>query len=678
MRHNRHVPALGRLLAATICTLLWAGTSWAQGDAGIRSVFSAGAGNRALALGSAYAAIADDPSAMVWNPGGLGLVSRQMLAASYSSLYLGFSEQYAAWVLPSWRFGTFGVCFQQFSVDGIEVRDDRNFRVGGDAAESQTQLSFAYGRRFGTDWSLGTALKVRRQSLAGYADTGFGIDAGVVVRPARALGLRTAWAERVSAGLTVHNALEPAIRLDEVSVPDPATVRMGLSYWLPIQARNTLLVATDLEKTSDMDVRLHVGVEARLHGALALRGGYNGLRTTTGMGVQWRDLNFDYVFENNRIEDVHRLGAAFQFGMSVDASRLAAQRAAEDAIEVRLAAEFEHRHAEQIATVLRQAEAARHAQEYDEALDLVSTVRVLDPLNREGLELEVACHRDRAQRLEQQGAYAEAALAYRSAIELQPGEATATAGEVRCRNLSDRTAARTQEIRQRFAASIDAFSAEDFATARRGFREILELNPDDAEAGRMLERTENAIRRRTLAHLELANRLVRDGVLREAENLVVEVRALDPDAKGLDALARRLRAARRAEAAAKTSEPGSGPAAGPAPPAPSPSTVERRAEIADLYKRGLAARQEGRDADAVRYWELVWSFDPDYERVREHLRREYTTRGMERFARGDLNDAIQQWQSALRVDPNDERVLAYLSRAQEQLARTRQILGGGD
>ena len=74
----------------------------------------------------------------------------------------------------------------------------------------------------------------------------------------------------------------------------------------------------------------------------------------------------------------------------------------------------------------------------------------------------------------------------------------------------------------------------------------------------------------------------------------------------------------------------------------------------------------------------MWSFDPNYERVREHLRREYTTRGMELFADGDLNDAIQQWQNALRVDPSDERVLAYLSRAQEQLARARQILGEGD
>jgi hypothetical protein len=33
------------------------------------------------------------------------------------------------------------------------------------------------------------------------------------------------------------------------------------------------------------------------------------------------------------------------------------------------------------------------------------------------------------------------------------------------------------------------------------------------------------------------------------------------------------------------------------------------------------------------------------------------------------------WEEALRVDPNDERVHGYLTRAREQIARTRQILG---
>lgn len=661
-------------LAAAMWALPCAG--WTQGDAGIRSVFATGAGNRALALGGAYTAVADDASAALWNPGGLGLVPRRTLAASYASMFLGFSEQYASFVFPNWRLGTFGVAFQQFSVDGIEVRDERNFLIGRDESEGQTQFSFAYGRRVGADWSVGAAVKLRRHSLAGFSDTGFGVDAGVLLHPARALGVRGAWADRMVAGVTLQNVLEPTIRLDQASVPDPPTARLGVSYWLPIRTRNVLLVATDLEKTSDMDTRIHVGVEARLRGTLALRAGYDGLKTTAGTGIRWRDVSFDYAYENNRLEDVHRVGASFRYGMSVEESRLAAQRAVEAAIETRLAEEFERRQAEQISALVARVETARDERRYDEALELVGTARVLAPQEDRLTGLEAACHREHAQQLEEQGHFAEAALAYRDALAVRPGDSVAAAGEARCRNLSDRSAERSQEIGERFARAFDAFSAEDFTAARRGFVEILELSPGDSEAARMLERTQAAIQRRTAAHLQLAERLLHDGVLEEAENLVDRTRQLDPNARGLDALERRIQAAQRERLGASGANGDSRKTAGAH--ASRSDSPERRAEIEDLYQRGLAALQDGRGREAVRYWELVWSFDPDYERVREHLRREYTTQGMELFARGNLNDAIQQWQNALRVDPSDPRALAYLSRAQEQLARTRQILGEGD
>jgi cytochrome c-type biogenesis protein CcmH/NrfG len=50
-------------------------------------------------------------------------------------------------------------------------------------------------------------------------------------------------------------------------------------------------------------------------------------------------------------------------------------------------------------------------------------------------------------------------------------------------------------------------------------------------------------------------------------------------------------------------------------------------------------------------------------------------RGMDSFSTGDLPAAIAVWQKALTVDPSDQKVVGYLTRAQEQLARTREILG---
>ena len=84
---------------------------------------------------------------------------------------------------------------------------------------------------------------------------------------------------------------------------------------------------------------------------------------------------------------------------------------------------------------------------------------------------------------------------------------------------------------------------------------------------------------------------------------------------------------------------------------------------------------EERPDDALRYWELVWLADPDYQNVAEFLKREYLLRGLDAFSRGQLDDAIGLWESALNVDPDDEKTLGYLARAREQAARTREILG---
>ena len=84
---------------------------------------------------------------------------------------------------------------------------------------------------------------------------------------------------------------------------------------------------------------------------------------------------------------------------------------------------------------------------------------------------------------------------------------------------------------------------------------------------------------------------------------------------------------------------------------------------------------ENRDQDAIRYFELAWSIDPDYQRVTNHLKREYLILGMEYFTEGEHHKAMEQWEKALRVDPTDKRVIGYLTRAKEKESRTRQILG---
>jgi tetratricopeptide (TPR) repeat protein len=289
------------------------------------------------------------------------------------------------------------------------------------------------------------------------------------------------------------------------------------------------------------------------------------------------------------------------------------------------------------------------------------------------------CLADKARSLESAQDFAGASLVWERAHAGAPSDTVAAAGVERCRAESDRRARRNDEIRALFGSAMDAFASEDLAAARAGFRAVLSRQPGDAEAARMLSRTEQAIARRIETLVGQAMRAVRSGAWDAAQESIADAQALDRNALGVaqaaQSLARAREAtdalnARRLVARADTARV----AARPVAPA-APRLSDR--EVEDLYQHGLAALRAQRADDALRYWELVWSARPDYREVAGYLKREYLTRGMEAFAAGRLDDATAQWERVLRVDPTDERARGYLARAQEQRARSREILGGG-
>src|SRR5258705_9818269 len=132
-------------VAPVVLALIALASSRALGDdAGTRSIFANGAGNRALGMGSAFVAVADDASATVWNPGGLGFAPRLQIAAAYTNYYdLGLSETFVGATAPSWRWGAAGMSLRHFGADGVERRDDRNVLIPGQGNDSENELALA-------------------------------------------------------------------------------------------------------------------------------------------------------------------------------------------------------------------------------------------------------------------------------------------------------------------------------------------------------------------------------------------------------------------------------------------------------------------------------------------------------------------------------------------------------
>ena len=83
-----------RLAVATLACLVAS-----PGKAGISTQVPIGP--RAIALGGAYSALADDASAIFWNPAGLAGIGHQEIAGSYANLYAAdIKDSYLAFVLP--------------------------------------------------------------------------------------------------------------------------------------------------------------------------------------------------------------------------------------------------------------------------------------------------------------------------------------------------------------------------------------------------------------------------------------------------------------------------------------------------------------------------------------------------------------------------------------------------
>jgi tetratricopeptide (TPR) repeat protein len=262
-------------------------------------LFESGVSARALGMGSAFTAVADDASSLYYNPAGLGLISGRRLEAMHASLYGGAAFDYLGYGqnLPRTE-GGWGVEVLRLSIGGIEVRDANDNQTG-----TIGYSDLGVGAGFGLadvlidDLSLGVGFKGESRSLASVSSRLFGIDAGAQYGPF--------WNEKITAGLTLTNLASVA----QGDTSDKLTpgARLGAAY----QVAPPFLLAADISQTGD----LRAGAEYR-YNAFALRGGWTSGGPTFGGGVLIQDaLAFDVaVLDSPTLGVSERISLGYRFG----------------------------------------------------------------------------------------------------------------------------------------------------------------------------------------------------------------------------------------------------------------------------------------------------------------------------------------------------------------------------
>jgi hypothetical protein len=315
-------------------------------------VYAIGVGARPLGMGGAYVAMAEESSAVYWNPAGLSNIKhidlaivQQGKAGLSSSLKLnevGSEYLYLSGALSVPGLGSFGAGFLRFGVKGIDqVNVDANGEPsldseGGPVVQNQfstEDLGFqiGYGKLLTKGLRAGLGVKILSGGTKGLTTPGgdakysdYGIDLGLIANTGE-------WASSLDGlnfGLTMHDIYNSGVKwtyggtstTDEVKT----NFRLGLAYAPPMsflkknQSRWSLLV--DMETKYSPVNLLHYGTEFWYRETLAVRagarsfmGGEQATEVSVGASVRFLFLSVDYAYINYELTPMQYLSMGLTF-----------------------------------------------------------------------------------------------------------------------------------------------------------------------------------------------------------------------------------------------------------------------------------------------------------------------------------------------------------------------------
>src|SRR3989339_1928545 len=148
------------------------------------SFLKLGAGSRAVSMGNSFAAVADDATALYWNPAGLAQLKYREVTISHNESFENIRHDFAAYAAPMFG-GTAGVAlYGLYTPKDIERRTGLNESdpyepispVEGLFQAYDMALHVSYARWVKRNLSLGASLKFIQQSIDTYSAGGAAAD----------------------------------------------------------------------------------------------------------------------------------------------------------------------------------------------------------------------------------------------------------------------------------------------------------------------------------------------------------------------------------------------------------------------------------------------------------------------------------------------------------------------
>lgn len=288
-----------------------------DGKYGTTMNLSYGAGARAMGLGRAYVAVANDPTAIFWNPAGLELVPRTSLTLFHNQLFEGTIYDFIGFVYPTLTYGTVGLGFARLGTGEVPIVNDFNVREG-EMNYEEAEVYVSYGKRLPYNLYGGLTFKIRRQSFSviNQDASGIGLDLGLMYQPRWEEGIFS----NLGFGLSFRNLASPSLRLGTESEQEPYHLTFGMVKGLRVGTNNSINFVLDFHNSPDEGLSFLFGSEYLFRDFGTIRFGYDNASFSVGAGVQYSFVKIDYSFGSStgggEFPPTHRFSLTFDIGKS--------------------------------------------------------------------------------------------------------------------------------------------------------------------------------------------------------------------------------------------------------------------------------------------------------------------------------------------------------------------------
>lgn len=301
-----------------------------------------GAGARAIGLGGAFTALANDINAIYWNPAGLSRIGGNGEATFNHAAWLADTQyDFAAFSLNTGGFGSLGLQVISFRTPEQAVRTVRAPNGTGQVWDyNAIAIGATYARNLTDRFSIGFTGKYIHENLFNEIARGAAMDIGVLYRTPY---------DKLSLGASITNfgtkmrlegrdiffnndPLPDVGSVDQVpskykleSFNIPLFLRFGLAWQAVENEYYSVLILADGAHPNDNTEYINSGMEIGLKKIIFLRAGYKALfmqdsegGLTFGAGIRYdavgTNLKFDFGYSDfGRLKNVQFVSVGIRF-----------------------------------------------------------------------------------------------------------------------------------------------------------------------------------------------------------------------------------------------------------------------------------------------------------------------------------------------------------------------------